>query len=237
MESVQGNGKMDVLIRRNRLFYQRDGFCQIEYKEALDFLLPRHYSGRSPTISYAFGAYESGVLMAVCTYGKPGSPEACYVCGRENSLLVYELNRLCRVESYTKPLSEFVAWTLRFLSKFNLIIISYSDTGLNHHGYIYQACNFLYLGMTKERTDAVRELGKHSRHLMSVKDGEREVKNLVRVWRTKKHRYVYFACNKRLKKSLRKKLVFREEAYPKGDNDCDYELGWVYKQTIVQREV
>lgn len=145
--------------------------------------------------------------------------------------MVYELNRLCRAESYTKPLSEFVAWTLRFLSKFNLIIISYSDSGLNHHGYIYQACNFLYLGMTKETIDAVHKLGKHPR---SVKVGERGVKDLVHVRRTQKHRYVYFACNKRLKKSLRNKLVFPIETYPKGDNDCDYELGWVYKQEVVE---
>ena len=30
---------------------------QIDYSTAKDFLLPRHYSGRIPSISYAYGCY------------------------------------------------------------------------------------------------------------------------------------------------------------------------------------
>ena len=33
---------------------------EIDYKSAVDFLLPRHYAGRIPTISRAFGWFESG---------------------------------------------------------------------------------------------------------------------------------------------------------------------------------
>lgn len=33
---------------------------QIDYKEAVEFLLPRHYSGRIPTIVYAFGEFTEG---------------------------------------------------------------------------------------------------------------------------------------------------------------------------------
>lgn len=34
-----------VVIQRRRLFYKPDGFYQIDAKEAIDFLLPRHYKG------------------------------------------------------------------------------------------------------------------------------------------------------------------------------------------------
>ena len=56
---------------------------KISSKEASDFLLPRHYSGRLPTISYAWGWYDdSDVLKAVITYGKPASNALCIgVCG------------------------------------------------------------------------------------------------------------------------------------------------------------
>lgn len=81
-----------MIIQRRRLFYKPDGFYQIDAKEAIDFLLPRHYSGRAPIVSFAFGVY-GGALVAVCTYGKPGSPMPCLVCGEENSSQVYELNR------------------------------------------------------------------------------------------------------------------------------------------------
>lgn len=48
--------------------------CQIDAKTATDFLLPRHYSGRRPQISIAFGLYIDNKLNAVCTFGKPASP-------------------------------------------------------------------------------------------------------------------------------------------------------------------
>lgn len=45
--------------------------------EAWDFLKPRHYSGRKPQISQAFGWYIDKKLVAVCTFGKPASPPLC----------------------------------------------------------------------------------------------------------------------------------------------------------------
>ena len=122
--------------------------------EAKEFLLPRHYSGRSPSISWAFGWFINDELQAVCTFGKPASASLCDgVCGKKFSSQVYELNRLCRRETFELPLSMFVSYCLRQLKQLNLIIVSYSDMAMNHHGYIYQACNFVYTGCTKERTD------------------------------------------------------------------------------------
>ena len=61
--------------------------CEITAKMASDFLLPRHYSGRIPTISKAFGWFDKEImtmdhLMAVCTFGKPASNSLCVgICG------------------------------------------------------------------------------------------------------------------------------------------------------------
>ena len=35
-------------------------YKKIDYRTAVDFLLPRHYSGRVPVISYAYGLYNEG---------------------------------------------------------------------------------------------------------------------------------------------------------------------------------
>lgn len=43
---------------------------EILYKEAVDFLLPKHYSGRKPQITKSFGLFIDDELMAVCTFGK-----------------------------------------------------------------------------------------------------------------------------------------------------------------------
>lgn len=101
-------------------------------------------------------------MKAVCTFSKPASHWLCIgVCGKKHSADVYELNRLCRTEDWKEPLSYFVAYCLRQLKKENWIVVSYSDTGMNHHGYIYQACNFIYTGCTKERTDIWTPKGMH----------------------------------------------------------------------------
>lgn len=180
-------------------------------KQASDFLLPRHYSGRIPTITQAFGWEVDGKLQAVCTFGKPASHSLCVgVCGEKWQSSVYELNRLCREDDFHEPLSSFVSACLRRLRVNNWIIVSYSDTQMNHHGYIYQATNFLYTGVTKERTNVYAGVGKHSRHYTE------EQRNYdIREFRSAKHRYVYFCTkDRRLKAEWQRDLKYPVLPYP-----------------------
>lgn len=198
-------------------------------QEAWDFLKPRHYAGRKPQISKAFGWEIGGQLVAVCTFGKPASPSLCRgICGEEYSSSVYELNRLCRVDELEEPLSQFVSACLRRLRTNNWIIVSYSDTGMHHNGYIYQACNFLYTGQTKERTDKYVEGGKHSRHYSNDEQGK------YRLVRTAKNRYVYFATlNRRLKQQWRDAMNYPILPYPKKENQ-NYVLGEYQKPILIE---
>ena len=111
-------------------------------------------------------------------------------------------------------LSYFVSGVMRKLKGEDLIIVSYADSGVGHHGYIYQATNFLYTGATKERTDQYRPGNKHHRH------ADDRYKHLRKV-RTAKHRYVYFTGDK---KKYMKLLNYKILPYPKGENKT-YELG------------
>lgn len=189
---------------------------------AAAFLLPRHYSGRTPSISKAFGWFVKGEMKAVCTFGKPASPFLCVgVCGEEYADRVYELNRLCREDDFKEPLSAFVSACLRRLRVMRWIIVSYSDMAMKHHGYIYQACNFIYTGATKERTDIYTGEGKHSRHYT-----EDDMNCGVRQVRSSKHRYIYFCTYlKQEKRAWKAALRYDIQPYPKGDNNPDYTLG------------
>ena len=201
---------------------------RIEYKEAISFLLPKHYSGRTPSITYAFGYYEDEALKAVCTFGKPASNNLCVgVCGKEYSANVYELNRLCVGGEIKIQLSSFVGWCLRQLKKDNLIIVSYADKQMNHNGYIYQATNFIYTGATKIRTDKYVEGGKHSRHYNNTKQ------NGLRKFRSSKHRYIFFACDKKHKKKFMNALKYTIEEYPKEENKR-YVLGEYIEPLILK---
>ena len=200
----------------------------LTYQDACSFLLPRHYSGRKPVISLAFGWFIDGGLKAVCSFGKPASPSLCKgIMNGEFVSNVYELNRLCRVESLNEQLSQFVSACLRRISINNWIVVSYADSGMNHNGYIYQACNFIYTGATKKRTDKYTEGNKHSRHYDNTnQNGKRKI-------RTSKHRYVFFATkDKKLKKEWLSKLAYPIENYPKNENK-NYILGEYLEPEVI----
>lgn len=148
------------------------------------------------------------------------------VCGEEFKDKVFELNRLILLPGLPKNISSFfVGSVLRSLKSEDLVIVSYSDSGMGHHGYTYQATNFLYTGSTVARTDKYTPPGKHSRHY--------DAENLhLRKVRTSKHRYVFFT-NKR-NKALRKALKYPVLPYPKGSNSY-YVLGEVQKTKILDR--
>jgi hypothetical protein len=195
----------------------------IKPEETHSWLLFKHYAKRLPSISYAFGLYESDALVGVVTYGMPASPFLCVgVCGKENKNLVYELNRLCISTKAKNAASILVGNSLQMLPK-PMIVVSYADTAQGHFGYIYQACNFLYTGVTKERTDMAGDDGKHSRHNHGDKT--------KRMFRSAKHRYIFFVGNSCQKKSLQSALRYPVEAYPKGKSQR-YDAG---NQVATQR--
>lgn len=198
----------------------------INYKTAIDFLLPRHYSGRKPQIRWAFGYYENSVLKGVLTVGKPASNSLCKgICGEEFSDKVYELNRLCVEGNIKIPLSKFVSVCINRLKEHKIILVSYSDTDMNHFGTIYQATNWIYTGATKSRTDKFTEGNKHSRHY------DKNSKEKLRKVRSSKHRYVYFCMPTKLKRYMIKQLNYPIKPYPKGTSSR-YELGEFLKPKI-----
>lgn len=176
-----------------------------------EWLLKKHYAKRLCGISYCFGLFNlDNVLIGVLTIGKPASKDLCdNICGIENTEYVYELNRLCVNDGLEKNvLSYFVSKSIKLIKE-SLIIVSYSDTSMGHHGYIYQATNFIYTGATVERTDP-EILGKHARHIKT--DGS--IAN--RVIRYSKHRYVIFIGKN--KNKFKNQLKYKQMSYPKGEN-------------------
>ena len=142
------------------------------------------------------------------SYGSPASPSLCKgICGEEHRSKVIELNRLVLKDNLPNEASFLVSRSLKLLPK-PKVVVSYSDLAQEHIGTIYQACNFLFTGRTKERTDIASAFNKHSRHHL----GDRT----KRINRSAKHRYVYFIGSKKDKKILRNALRYTiEDTYPK----------------------
>lgn len=199
----------------------------IKPRETYDWLLNKHYAKRIPSISFSFGLYDSNRdTVGVLTIGKPASHSLCIgICGENNSKFVYELNRLITDDNLPKnTLSYFLSSSLKMLP--DIILVSYADKLFNHHGYIYQATNWIYTGATKERTDIGFDDGSHSRHYDKRIDTK-----INRKKRSSKHRYVYFVAGGSKKKKWLSELRYKSLEYPKGNN-INYDASY---ETITQR--
>lgn len=196
-------------------------------KEAEPWLLLRHYAKRKCPISYAYGAYKDGQLIGVVTYGTPASaPLRDGIAGKEWASCVLELNRLC-CNSEKNLASILVGRSLAMLPKPS-IVVSYADTAQGHVGYIYQATNFIYTGLSAKRTDW-KIKGKEHLHGATIADESRGQENRADWMRQKygddfylqdrprKHRYIYLCGDKRQKQAMRDALLYKQEPFPKGD--------------------
>lgn len=200
----------------------------IEKSNCKEWVLKKHYAKRMPPIEYCFGLFDSeNILQGVCTFGTPVSSTLRNLWNNEFKLM--ELNRLVVNEGLPKnTLSFFVSQCLTKLPK-PLVIASYADTSQNHHGYIYQATNWIYTGLSVPFKEWKLK-GKENMHHATLHDLSRGQENrlqwlkdkfgddLIMIERPQKHRYFIFTGSKKQKIKMFKMLPYEIQPYPKGDN-------------------
>ena len=191
---------------------------RIKSEDAIPFIENIHYSRKAPNITDAFGLFVNGEMIGIVTYGIPASPKLCEgLAGKENFYNVKELNRLVIKPKFNgggyNYASYLVSHSLKMLDN-KTFVVSYADTAWSHVGYVYQACNFLYTGLSAKRVDFYMEDGHHPR---SYNRGRRD-NNCLHQTRSRKHRYIYLVGDKRTKKQMMKELKYKViDKYPKGD--------------------
>ncbi len=203
---------------------------EIPKAQVYPWLLRKHYARRIPPVMFAFGYYVSDRLEGVCTFGPPAklmNDGACIFNG-DFRVNTYELNRLVMNDGVPPySLSRFVAQTLRLI-KTPACIVSYSDIGQGHHGYIYQATNWVYTGITDQTggfTYWIDGEWQHPRTTVSL-FGTREHAEILKRYPdveyqkvSRKHRYMMFLGDKRQRRQMQGLLRYPVQAYPKGDNE------------------
>lgn len=196
----------------------------IDYQTAMDVVIANHYLHRRCPCSKAYGLFEGDELMGVVTYGVPCSSTLLKgICGEEEMHNVYELNRLWIHPDVPKNAASYlVSHSMRQLDK--EIIVSFADTSVGHVGYVYQASNFLYCGLSARFKDPKVRGMEHMHHAtyahgMTMRQVREKYgdENVYYVERPRKHRYVYFNAPKKRRKALRRKLKYKVLPYPKGD--------------------
>tara|TARA_R100000654_G_scaffold1650_1_gene5943 strand:+ start:95 stop:796 length:702 start_codon:yes stop_codon:yes gene_type:complete len=209
----------------------------IDSYECKDWLLNKHYAKRLCNIIYSFGLFKKNELVGICTLGMPPTPFLSKIFVKGTYL---ELNRLVTNDKLDKnALSFFVGYVLKNIG--NYCIVSYADPNAGHHGYIYQATNWIYTGKGRVNQNDKRGVNKffyhgkeyHERHIpetmVSLKFIVDKEKTKNSNWlsnggqiisQKRKHRYFYVCGSKKFKKKNKKIIQkhFDIYQYPKGKN-------------------
>lgn len=199
--------------------------CPVTRAQCAPFVLEKHYAKRWPSISFAYGLFKESELIGVVTYGTPPSaPLRRGVAGDLHSGDVLELNRLCLSHNRKNEASLLVGRSLKLLPHGKLIV-SFADTEQGHVGFVYQACNFKYYGLSAKRTDW-KVKGLEHLHGQTIADkfkGKGRADALREMYgddfylkpRPRKHRYIYVTGDKKARQLLYDRVLYREEKYPK----------------------
>ena len=193
----------------------------IPTKQAKPWILKKHYAGRMPSVSYAFGLYDKeNNIKGICTFGKtPNYMED----KRWEPYECYELNRFITEDDLPyNTASYFISQCIKKMPT-PLVLLSYADLDKGHHGYIYQASNWIYVGKWAKNSSEKYKLknGKivHRRH--KDKLNKEDIEEIIYPEKGKA-KYYYFHGNKRDKKKMLKILKndkdLEKKPYPKGDN-------------------
>ena len=113
-----------------------------------------HYSKCLPASlqkRVAIGAWENEKFVGVVVFGHGANPSI----GSPYGLTIHEcveLTRIAMKPGHEVPVSRLVRLALMFLSKSQpgiRLVVSYADQMQGHHGGVYQAGNWLYVGSMK----------------------------------------------------------------------------------------
>lgn len=214
------------------LFKEKYYFDEINTKLAQEIIIKNHYLHRRASCFKAFGLFElsNHNCVGVVMYGIPASRALQKgICGTDEANNVIELTRLWVDDDVPRNgESWLIGNSLKSLknSKSNKdIIVSYADSSQNHIGYVYQATNWIYTGLSDKHSQwsiIGKENNSHSRHLFDEYGGINKAKEtlgdkMVKTERPRKHRYIYFNCDKRRRKELLSKLKYKTQSYPKNN--------------------
>lgn len=173
-----------------------------------------HYAKAVPTCQYGFNIFnDKDEWCGVIVFGGGATPTLVKhfgMCSGE----VLELERVA-LNGKQEQTSKAVAMALNYLHKVNplvKLVVSFADQRQKHVGTIYQATNWIYLGVSDAKTYEYLLDGKwtHKRSINARSDRDMLKETLPKRETSLKFRYI-FVFDKR----LRKKYLQKAQPYPK----------------------
>lgn len=153
-----------------------------------------HYLSRMPRSKCVrIGAWEDGEFIGVAIFS-PGATPTLYKTYGLSQQQGCELTRVA-LRAHKAPVSKILSIALRMLKSVCpglALVISFADTGRGHHGGIYQATNWLYVGdAVSRKLPMLAGRLVHERTLSGmVKGGELRRDECSWIPAPKKHKYL-----------------------------------------------
>lgn len=196
-------------------------FCSLD--AAKYACLHWHYARRFPTHKkVAIGVWEGGEFKGAIMFGHGATPHL----GDAYGLKMQEVAELTRIalRGHEHPLSQILGRAIALFRKHSpgtRLLVSFADPGQNHHGGIYQATNWLYVG----RSTAVRQYyfrgsWRNDRNVMEYLKKHPGMRDNLPTRKVEgKHKYLM-----PLDKRIRKRVEPYAKPYPKPDQENDKEV-------------
>lgn len=202
----------------------------LDFATAKEFIVKNHYSHSMPVTNLTLGFYLYGVLNCVIVFGQSATYRMAASLPSPN---YWELTRLFSFDWGGEQIESYcIAQALKYIEK-NCnkdILVSFADPSQGHVGYVYQATNWLYCGLTDRAGNTLYRIDGMLYHprtfckRFGVTSGkklleilQREYPNSVikREQYARKHRYIYLFGSHKQKKELLLKLKYPILPYPK----------------------
>lgn len=186
-----------------------------------------HYSKCIPKSKLVkIGAWENEKFIGVVIFSYGANQNL----GKFFGLSMQECVELTRValRRHITPVSKILSISLKFLKKMcpNLkMIVSYADLDQNHHGGIYQATNWIYMGKTEVGVKSGYIIKGKKIHPKTIGDryGTRSIPVIKKIHpdlkmhiSKGKHKYIY-----PLTEEMKEKIIKLSKPYPKRVSSID----------------
>ena len=189
--------------------------------DVAEFCRRYHYTNTGGNMTWRWGLWHGVTMLGVVAYNLPTRPACEAVFGAEHYDRVWHMGRLSLAD-IAPPNSEsrLIGGSLRAIEEFHpnvWAVLTYAATDVGHVGYVYQATNALYVGMSTPKHFYIDQAG--ARRPMKQGLNVSMEKARERGWTVHheggKHRYVYLLGNKRERRERRALLRYPVLPYPK----------------------
>ncbi len=183
------------------------------------FIVQYHYAQRCPCIQHAFGVFQKveKKIVGVMSFGQ--SPNAKLQADCPWPIL--ELNRIALIHNEKNLVTWWMSHCFQQLPKPTLLV-SWADRNQGHVGYVYQAANWIYTGLSQV-TPEVLVAGRKKHHRCLTKENVKREKRKISIQLLQalpKYRYFYPLGSKTQKRRMQKYISerFGIFPYPKGES-------------------